>query len=199
MRQIAVFASGSGTNFQSLVEQSGKSYQVVLLVCDCHDAFVVTRARKLGIPSFVFDPRTYQTKSVYEINILKQLQVFNVTFIALAGYMRLIGPILLEAYPDQIINIHPSLLPSFIGKDAIGQAMSYGVKVTGVTVHYIDCEMDRGTIIAQDVISINERMTREELTQKIQAIERELYPKVLRQILTKGRNNDETRIDQCIG
>ena len=106
-------------------------------------------------------------------------------FIVLAGYMRLIGPTLLEAFDGKIVNIHPSILPAFPGKDAIGQAFDGGVKVTGVTIHYVDAGMDTGEIIAQEAVTVEEDETRESLQRKIQAVEHRLYPATLRDMFRK--------------
>src|SRR5690606_17929765 len=108
----------------------------------------------------------------------------DVEWIVLAGYMRLIGDVLLAAFPNRIINIHPSLLPAFPGKDAIGQAMDHGVKVTGVTVHYVDAGMDTGTIIAQQAVEVVEG-NRVQTEERIHAVEHALYPKALQQLFSR--------------
>ncbi|GGJ78254.1 phosphoribosylglycinamide formyltransferase-1 [Anoxybacillus voinovskiensis] len=191
--KLAIFASGSGTNFQAIVDAVKRgelAMEVALLVCDRPEAKVVERAKKEGIPTFVFRPKEYVTKADFERDILAQLIAHDIDFIALAGYMRLIGPTLLAAYDGRIVNIHPSLLPAFPGKDAIGQAYRYGVKITGVTVHYVDEGMDTGPIIAQRAVLIEEGESLEEVEQKIHAIEHELYPAVLKTLLERVEAND---------
>ncbi|MCZ0755937.1 phosphoribosylglycinamide formyltransferase [Anoxybacillus sp. J5B_2022] len=186
--KLAIFASGSGTNFQAIVDAVKRgelAAEVALLVCDRPEAKVVERAKKEGIPTFVFRPKEYATKADFEQDILAQLTKHGIAFIALAGYMRLIGPTLLSAYEGRIVNIHPSLLPAFPGKDAIGQAYRYGVKITGVTVHYVDEGMDTGPIIAQRAVSIEEGESLEQVERKIHAIEHELYPSVLKTLLER--------------
>lgn len=186
--KLAIFASGSGTNFQAIVDAIKRgelAAEVALLVCDRPEAKVVERAKKEGIPTFVFRPKEYATKADFEQDILAQLTKHGIAFIALAGYMRLIGPTLLSAYEGRIVNIHPSLLPAFPGKDAIGQAYRYGVKITGVTVHYVDEGMDTGPIIAQRAVSIEEGESLEQVERKIHAIEHELYPSVLKTLLER--------------
>lgn len=186
--KLAIFASGSGTNFQAIVDAVKRgelAAEVALLVCDRPEAKVVERAKKEGIPTFVFRPKEYATKADFEQDILAQLTKHGIAFIALAGYMRLIGPTLLSAYEGRIVNIHPSLLPAFPGKDAIGQAYRYGVKITGVTVHYVDEGMDTGPIIAQRAVPIEEGESLEQLERKIHAIEHELYPEVLKTLLER--------------
>lgn len=191
--KLAIFASGSGTNFQAIVDAIKRgelAMEVALLVCDCPEAKVVERAKKEGVPTFVFRPKEYAAKADFERDILAQLIAHDIDFIALAGYMRLIGPTLLSAYDGRIVNIHPSLLPAFPGKDAIGQAYRYGVKITGVTVHYVDEGMDTGPIIAQRAVLIEEGESLEEVEQKIHAIEHELYPAVLNTLLERVEAND---------
>ncbi|WP_228550299.1 phosphoribosylglycinamide formyltransferase [Salinibacillus xinjiangensis] len=186
--KIAVFASGSGSNFQSIVDSGHSAYEVVLLVCDRPQAKAIDRAKKAGIDSFVFQPKQYPNKQVFEREIVQHLKEKQVGFIALAGYMRLIGPTLLTEYEGKIINIHPSLLPAFPGKDAVGQALAKQVKVTGVTVHFIDEGMDTGPIIAQEPIYVHNKDTKETLQQKIHQIEHQLYPEVIQDLcLTIGK------------
>jgi phosphoribosylglycinamide formyltransferase 1 len=190
MKQIAIFASGSGSNFQALVDsvQDGSlQASVKLLVCDQPNAFVMERAKAAGIPIFAFRAKDYKGKEEFEKEIIAELQRREVDFIVLAGYMRLIGPTILRQFPKRIINIHPSLLPAFPGKDAIGQALEGGVKYTGVTIHFVDEGMDTGPIIEQEVVRISSGETRGSLQDKIQHIEHELYPRTLNHLfLTNG-------------
>lgn len=182
--KIAIFASGSGSNFQAIqeaIDNGELNAKVELVVTDKPNAFVVTRAKNLGIPVFAFSPKEYESKDAYETEIIQKLQEEEVEWIVLAGYMRLIGQALLTAYPNRIVNIHPSLLPSFPGKDAIGQAMEHGVKVTGVTVHYVDEGMDTGPILAQSPVEVVDG-DREKTEQRIHTVEHMLYPKTLKQL-----------------
>lgn len=186
MKNIALFASGSGSNFQAIMDavSSGNlRVNVKLLICDNPDAFVIKRAERAEVAVFSFQPKEYPNKVAYEAEILRQLQAQQVDFIVLAGYMRLIGKTLLEAYEGRIINIHPSLLPSFPGLDAVGQALDAGVKVTGVTIHYVDAGMDTGPIIAQKAIELHPEETKETLQAKIHHLEHELYPAVLKKLM----------------
>ncbi|WP_299741315.1 phosphoribosylglycinamide formyltransferase [Rossellomorea sp. y25] len=190
MRQIAIFASGSGSNFQALVDavQGGTlKANIKLLVCDQPGAFVIQRAQSAGIPVFIFRAKDYENKQAFEQEILNELAHLGVDFIVLAGYMRLIGPTLLESFGGRIVNIHPSLLPSFPGKDAIGQAIDGGVKITGVTIHYVDAGMDTGEIIAQEIVRVTTGETKQSLQDKIQHVEHHLYPTTLNHLfLTTG-------------
>ncbi|HEX7058076.1 MAG TPA: phosphoribosylglycinamide formyltransferase [Bacilli bacterium] len=183
--RIAVFASGNGSNFQAIVDSahSGElDVRVELLVCDRPQAFVVERATRVGVPVFAFCPRDYGSREEYERVIVDKLRDMRIDLVVLAGYMRLITPVLINAYDGRIINIHPSLLPAFPGVDGIGDAFAYGVKVTGVTVHFVDHGMDTGPIIAQVPVPIRENDTKETLAERIHAEEHRLYPEVIRWI-----------------
>ncbi|MGC5326197.1 phosphoribosylglycinamide formyltransferase [Brevibacillus sp. SYSU BS000544] len=185
--KIAVFASGSGSNFEAIVEatRDGRlpGAEVVLMVCDKPDAYVMERAERLGIPTFAFVPKEYPDKAAFEAEVVRQLEAAQVSFIVLAGYMRLIGPVMLDAYGGRMINLHPSLLPAFIGKDAISQAIEYGVKVTGVTVHFVDAGLDSGPIIAQLPVQVEPEDTKETLAKRIHEVEHQLLVSTLRNIV----------------
>ncbi|WP_096155810.1 phosphoribosylglycinamide formyltransferase [Bacillus sp. FJAT-45066] len=185
-QRIALFASGSGSNVQAIIDACRKGElqaDPVLLVCDKPKAKVVERAIEASIPVFTFLPKMYENKEAFEQEILQKLQQQNVAYIILAGYMRLVGPTLIHAYEGKMINIHPSLLPAFPGLDAIGQAIKAKAEVTGVTVHYVDEGMDTGPIIAQQPVKILPEETKESLQKKIQQVEHILYPKTLQKIL----------------
>lgn len=187
---IAVFASGSGSNLQAIIEavKAGKiEGSINLVVCDQPRAFAIERAKRENIPYFVFSAKDYVNKVDFELEILKKLQKHQIDFIVLAGYMRLIGPTLLTSFEGRIINVHPSLLPDFPGKDAIGQALAAKVKKSGVTVHFVDEGMDTGPIIAQRVVEISEDETKESLQTKIHGIEHELYPAIIGELVQRFR------------
>ncbi|MCM3727109.1 phosphoribosylglycinamide formyltransferase [Neobacillus cucumis] len=189
MKKIAVFASGNGSNFQAIIDvvKSGElETEISLLVCDKPGAYAVDRANAAEIPSFIFQAKDYTNKEEYEQAILAELKRYDVEFIVLAGYMRLIGSTLLSAYQGRIVNIHPSLLPAFPGKDAIGQALAAKANWSGVTIHYVDEGMDTGPIIIQERVRLEENETRDSLQKKIQQIEHKLYPEILQMLLTQG-------------
>ncbi|MCS1352014.1 phosphoribosylglycinamide formyltransferase [Mechercharimyces sp. CAU 1602] len=195
---IAVFASGSGSNFEAIVlhaRAEGWLHEVSLLVCDRPQAGALKRAEQLGIKSFVFVPRSYETKAKYEQDVLALLQKHKVEWVVLAGYMRLLGPTLLQPYWGKVINIHPSLLPHFPGKDAIGQALEADASFTGVTVHFVDEGMDTGQVIQQERVEIRAGESRAELTAKIQTVEHRLYPQVVRDVI-EGRVSLHQRVKQ---
>ena len=185
MKKIALFASGNGSNFQAIIDEIAKGNlpaEIVALVTDKPDCFAVQRAQNHNIPVFSFNPKNYKSKEEYEKEIAFYLIEKNASLLVLAGYMRLIGEVLLQAFNNRIINIHPALLPAFAGKNGILQAYQYGVKIFGVTVHYVDAGMDTGKIIAQECFKANGTETFEEIEQKIHAIEHQLYTKVIREL-----------------
>jgi len=187
--KVAVFASGSGSNFQALVEairEQSIPATVLLLVCDKPGAKVVQRAEALGIPTFLFDPKSYATREAYEEVIVERLREEGVELIVLAGYMRLVTAALVEPYYGRMINIHPALLPSFPGVRGIRQALEYGVKLTGVTVHFVDGGMDSGPIIAQRAVEIRDDDTEETLSERLHKVEHEILPQTVRWI-AEGR------------
>jgi phosphoribosylglycinamide formyltransferase-1 len=150
MKTIAVFASGNGSNFEALAAACADgriAARIALMVCDKPGAFVNERAARYGIPTFTFNPKEYPSKADYEREIVRRLRAERVELICLAGYMRILSDVVLEAYRDRIVNIHPSLLPAFKGAHAIADAFAYGVKVFGVTIHYVNGELDGGRSI----------------------------------------------------
>jgi len=175
--KIAVFASGYGSNFEAIAKacQSGEiKAQVVLMVCDKPTARVNSLADELGVERMTFSAKDYASKAEYEAEIVERCKALGVELICLAGYMRLVGETLMEAYEGRMINIHPSLLPSFAGKDAVERAMEWGVKVYGATIHYVDSTLDGGKIIAQQAIPY-EGDSIDELMAVIHPLEHQLY------------------------
>ncbi|WP_188455098.1 phosphoribosylglycinamide formyltransferase [Virgibacillus oceani] len=188
--KAAVFASGTGSNFQAIIEQEIENKlacDIALLVCDKPGATVINIAEDYDIPTFVFNPKNYAAKKDYEQEVVKRLQIMNVKWIFLAGYMRIIGPDLLHVYENKIVNLHPSMLPAFPGKDAIGQAFEAGVKTTGVTVHYVDAGIDTGPIIEQKSVHVFPDDTKDTLQKRIQRVEHQLYPRVINQLIKQER------------
>lgn len=184
-KKLAVFASGNGSNFEAIAMACRKNRLnaiVSLCVCDHPGAYVTERAKRLDIPMLEIKPKSYPSKVQYEEVILSQLRKYDIDFICLAGYMRIIGDTILTPFENRIVNLHPSLLPAFPGVDAIGQALDYGVKVFGVTVHYVDHTLDGGKIISQAAIPYSGD-DREELEAMIHAREHALYVEALKSIL----------------
>lgn len=185
--RIAVFASGSGSNFAALenaCREGELDAEIVLVMTDKPASLVVERARQTDTRVVALEPKAFQSKEAYEEALLGILREEGVEWIVLAGYMRLIGPTLLAAYPSRIVNIHPSLLPSFPGKDAIGQAIAHGVKLTGVTVHLVDEGVDTGPILAQVAVPVVEGDA-SKTAQAIHAVEHVIYKETLQKLMTK--------------
>lgn len=181
--RIAVFASGSGTNFENLVTQG---IPVTLLFCDKRDARVLERARELGVTAKTFELKEFDDKAAYETALLALLSEFKIDLIVLAGYMKLVSKTLLSAYEGRIINIHPAYLPEFPGAHGIEDAWQAGVSESGVTIHYVDAGVDTGEIIAQKRVPILADDTLATFEARIHEMEYQLYPPVLSQLMTKG-------------
>jgi len=187
--KVAVFASGNGSNFQALADgaRDGRiDAEIRLLVCDKPGAPVIRRAEAAGIETYVFRPRDYPSREAYEREILAELERRGVELVVLAGYMRIVTPVLVDAYYGRMINVHPSLLPAFPGLNAIGQALEYGVKVTGVTVHFVDGGLDSGPVIAQEALAVEPDDTEDTLAARIHPIEHRLLLRVV-QRFAEGR------------
>ena len=185
--RLAVFASGSGSNYEAIVEacRDGRiDAEVVLLVCDKPGAKVLERAKRYGTESYAFTPKEFESREAYESVIADMLDERGVDFVCLAGYMRIVGKVLLSRYENRIVNIHPSLLPSFKGAHAIQDAVDYGVKIFGVTTHFVDETLDGGRIIDQGAI-VYEGSNIEELTNLIHNIEHKLYVKTINKLINK--------------
>lgn len=185
MHKIAVFASGTGTNFEAIVEACNRGEldaEVVLLVCDKPQAAAVEKAHRFGIECFAFNPKDYASKEEFESQIVELLDRTGVELVCLAGYMRIVGSVLLGAYGGKIINIHPSLLPAFMGARAVERAVEYGVKVYGITIHWVDQTLDGGKIIAQRAFEYDGNDP-EQVHRIGQQIEHKLYVETIKKIL----------------
>lgn len=183
--KLAVFASGSGTNFENLVQNG---IPVTFLLTDKSDIKALERAAYLGIKSYTYELKAFESKTAYETAILDLLTEYEIDLIALAGYMKIIGPTLLNAYEGRIINIHPAYLPEFPGAHGIADAFSSGQVQSGVTVHYVDAGVDTGQIILQRRVPILADDTLETFEARIHDMEYELYPLVLKGILSDDYN-----------
>lgn len=182
MKNIAVFASGNGSNFQAIAEAAKKGRlkaHLRLLVCDNLKAYVLERAKKFGIKTFLIDRRNYSGKKAFEDEIIRKLKAERIDLIVLAGFMRILSPNFIRQYRNRIINIHPALLPSFKGAHAIKDAFDYGVKLTGVTVHFVDEKIDHGPIILQEALRVREKDSLESLEEKIHRLEHKAYPRAI--------------------
>ncbi|MEG1406019.1 MAG: phosphoribosylglycinamide formyltransferase [Alistipes sp.] len=187
MKRLAVFASGNGSNFEAIVVACERGYiaaRVALVVCDKPAAKVVERAANHGVECFVFEPKKFDSREAFEREIVQQLDRAQIDLVCLAGYMRICGEVLLRGYGGRIINIHPALLPAFKGAHAIRDAFDYGVKVFGVTIHYVDASLDGGRIIAQRAFDYD-GTDFDELEARIHATEYPLYIDTIQKLIKK--------------
>ncbi|MEE9368824.1 MAG: phosphoribosylglycinamide formyltransferase [Pontiella sp.] len=197
MLKLAIFGSGSGTNCQAIIdaiEAGTLDAEITCVLSDKENAYILERARQHNIPAIYFDCAPFKTKldGEAEKKVLQILDDHDVNFIALAGFMRIVKDGLLNAYAGRMINIHPSLLPSFPGLDGGKQAFDYGVKFTGCTVHFVDTNVDTGAIINQKIISIEDRDTLDSMMEKLHVQEHIAYPEAL-QWVAEGRINFDGR------
>ncbi len=186
---IGVLISGSGSNLQSLIDhiQEGTlNAHISLVVSSRPDAYGIERAKKAGIPVLVLNREAYADVAAANKRIADALKEAGAEYVVMAGYMRMVTAEVLDAFPDRVVNLHPALLPSFKGAHAIQDAFDFGVKVTGVTVHFANADYDKGPIIAQRAVELREGDTVEALEARIHAVEHELYPHVV-QLLAEGR------------
>lgn len=194
--KLAIMASGRGSNFSAVNEaiQAGKlDADICLLISDQGEAPALGKARAIGINTLHINPRDYKHREEYEAEIVRNLKAQDIDIVVLAGYMRLVGKVLLEAYKFRVLNIHPALLPSFVGLHAQKQAVDYGVKFSGCTVHFVDEGMDSGPIIMQATVPVLAADTEDTLAERILVQEHRIYSEVL-QLLAEGRVYVEGRI-----
>ncbi len=181
--KIAVFASGRGTNFSAILKASQKNIfkaKIALLICDNPRAPVLKKAKLGKIKSILVNRPDYPTRESFEKEIIKHLNNEGIGLVVLAGFMRMLSPEFVRRYQNRIMNIHPSLLPSFKGAQGIKDAFDYGVKITGVTVHFVDEHVDHGPIILQEPLRIKDNETLASLEKRIHQIEHRLYPQAIK-------------------
>lgn len=186
--KIGVLLSGSGTNLQAIIDAAaeGLPVEIVHVVSSRPDAFGIERAHRAGIPVTVLNRDVYADPVEADKRIAETLRYAHAEYVVMAGYMRKVTPVLLDAFPDRVLNLHPALLPSFKGAHAIQDAYDAGVKVTGVTVHFANEDYDKGPIVAQRAVEVREGDALEDLEARIHEVEHVIYPEVLRQI-AEGR------------
>jgi phosphoribosylglycinamide formyltransferase-1 len=185
--RLAVLISGRGSNLQSIIDTIGEGAlraTVAVVVSNRADAEGLRRARQAGIDALFLDPRASFDRDAYDRAIAEELGRRRIDLVCLAGFMRLIGAPLLDAFPDRILNIHPSLLPAFPGLDAQRRALEHGVKVTGATVHLVTSELDGGPIVLQAPVQVFDDDTVESLSARILVEEHRIYPEAIRLVLS---------------
>lgn len=182
-KRIAVFASGFGSNLQALIDYNNKhglNGDIVLVFSNNKDAFALERAKKNKIKAVFMDPARYSSREQYDSEIIEMLEEEKIDLVVLAGYMFLLSQEFADRFKNKILNIHPALLPSFKGTHGIKDAYRYGVKVTGVTVHFVDEGLDSGPIILQEAVDIDPDDSVEELEEKIHKVEHKIYPEAVK-------------------
>ena len=194
--KLAVLVSGNGSNFQAIIDaiEAGRipNTRVACLISNKSEAFALERARKHNVKTIVLDHKAYPNRQAYDTALVELLRQHEVDLVILAGFMRLLSPIMIDAFPNAIMNIHPALLPAFPGLDAQQQAFDYGVRYTGCTVHFVDNGTDTGPIILQSVVPVLGSDTIESLTQRIHGEEHRTYVEAVRLFCT-GRLRVEGR------
>jgi phosphoribosylglycinamide formyltransferase-1 len=195
MTTIGVLISGSGTNLQSIIdaiEANTVAGRIACVISNRTDAYGLERARKHGIPAIVISHKDHPTREDYDRTLVDTLQQHGVELVVLAGFMRIITPVFLEAFPHRVLNIHPALLPAFPGIHAQKQALEYGVRFSGCTVHFVDSGTDTGPIVLQAVIPVLPHDTEDSLSARIRVEEHRLYPDAVR-LFCQGRLRVEGR------
>jgi len=195
MLKIGVLASGRGSNFQSIIDEIESKRlhaEIALLITDNPSAFAIERAKKHGIDYLVMKPKEFSTKDEFFIKIAEELKKRHVELVVLAGFMRIVRKPLIDAFPNRIMNIHPALLPAFPGLHGQKQALEYGAKISGCTVHFVDEGMDTGPIIIQAAVPVHQDDSEESLSERILTFEHKIYPEAIRlfsegKIEVKGR------------
>ncbi|MFA5092696.1 MAG: phosphoribosylglycinamide formyltransferase [Candidatus Omnitrophota bacterium] len=180
---LAIFASGNGSNFAAIVKaikQKKIKVNLVVLVCDKAQALVIKRAQRSKVATILVDRQDFASRLDFETAIIQRLKSYKINLIALAGFMRILTPAFVKQYHNRIINIHPSLLPAFKGSQAIKDAFNRKVRSTGVTVHFVDAQVDHGPIILQNELKFGRQETLTSLEKKIHALEHKLYPQVIK-------------------
>ena len=188
-RRLGVLISGRGSNLQALIDavQAGRlDASIAVVISNRADAAGLDRARRAGIEAICISHRGWPSRDEYDAALAKELRARDVGLVCLAGYMRLVGPALLEAFPNAILNIHPSLLPAFPGINAQHQAVEHGAKVSGVTVHFVTAELDGGPIILQRAVHVMDGDTDETLAERILVEEHRAYPDAVGIVLDGG-------------
>jgi len=180
--KIAIFSSGNGSNFEAIVNANMPNIEVSLLFCNMKDAYVLERARKLSIESLFLSHKDFDSRKAFETEIISRIEKYNIQLIVLAGFKRILSPFFTSHYEKKVINLHPSLLPAFTGLHAPRQAVDYGAKFSGCTVHYVDEGIDTGPIITQGLVEIDDNDTEETLIEKIHKKEHEILPKAIQLI-----------------
>lgn len=188
-RRIAVLISGRGSNLQALIDaiqERRLDAEIAVVISNKAQAAGLERARASGIDTLVLDHRAFPSRDAFDVEMARELRARDVRLVCLAGFMRLIGAPLLDAFPNAILNVHPSLLPAFPGVDAQRQAFDHGVKISGATVHLVTGELDAGPIVVQSAVAVRDDDTADILSARILIEEHQIYPEAVQIILDGG-------------
>ena len=194
---IAVFCSGQGTNLQANLDAARRGRlraRVALVISDRPDAGALVRARRSGVEARCVKPRDFPSRTGYERALIRLCEAHGVRLVCLAGFMRLLSPVFVRRYRGRIVNVHPALLPAFPGAHAIREALAWGAKVTGVTAHFVDEEMDHGPIILQAPVPVRPGDTEARLLWRVHRVEHRLYPRAIGLVLAGRVRVDGRRV-----
>jgi phosphoribosylglycinamide formyltransferase 1 len=195
-RRLGVLVSGRGSNLQAIIDAiaTGRlDATIAVVIANRADAQGLARAAAAGIPTVVREHRGYPTRDAYDTALVADLRRHDVGLVCLAGFMRLLSPTFIAAFPDAVLNVHPSLLPAFPGVDAQAQALAHGVKVAGCTVHFVTADLDAGPIIRQAAVPVLPGDTEETLSARILVEEHRIYPEAIAAVLDGGWRLDGRR------
>ncbi len=197
LQAVGVLISGRGSNLQALIDAADRRTlraAIRVVIANRDEAAGLEKAREAGIEALVMPHKSYPGREAYDRALVEALKARGVTLVCLAGFMRLLGPTFCDAFPNGVLNIHPSLLPAFPGIDAQRQALQHGAKISGATVHFVTPELDAGPIIAQAAVPVGDDDTVEVLSAKILAVEHQIYPEAVGRVLGGGWRIDGRRV-----
>ncbi len=196
--RLGVLISGSGTNLENIarrIEEGSLPARIAVVISDVEGAYGLVRARRFGLEALFVDPGSFPDRASFDRELIRILEDHRVDLVVLAGYMRLVGPEFVAAFRNRVMNIHPALLPSFPGTSGVADALNYGVKVTGVTVHFVDEGLDTGPIILQEAVPVLPGDDEETLHQRIHEVEYRLYPEAIRYFCEGKLRVDGRRVE----
>jgi phosphoribosylglycinamide formyltransferase-1 len=191
--RIAVLASGSGTNLQALLDDRAVGPCITLVVSDVPGALALERARARGVRAVALEPSHYADSKAHDLALEHLLEEEGIEIVLLAGYMRILGPSVVRAFANRVLNVHPALLPAFPGARAVRDALEWGARVTGATVHLVDEQVDHGPVVLQEAVEILDGDDERSLHERIQEVEHRLFPRAAR-LLAEGRLDVDGRL-----
>lgn len=186
MVKTGVLVSGNGTNLQAILDANTPALDIAVVISNRPDVHALNRAEWAGVPALTVDHKNFGDRKAFEEELVGILDQHQVELVVLAGFMRILTPFFVNRYKNRILNTHPSLLPAFPGKDAVRQALDYGVKLTGCTIHLVDEGVDTGPVLMQECVPVEDYDTETSLTRKIQAVEHTIYPKAINDFASRG-------------